>query len=75
MSGFRISIFFNFYSKIYLLIFLVMARSTCGILYGHKEVNIKEQFAYFLSDVGYAEVFIRFGFIGLFYILMFLRAS
>ncbi|MGF4432783.1 hypothetical protein ACQF52_17030 [Klebsiella pneumoniae] len=45
-------------------------------LYGHKEVNIKEQFAYFLSDVGYAEVFIRFGFIGLFlYILMFLRAA
>lgn len=33
-------------------------------LYGVKEVTIMEQLAYYMSDVGYAELFIRFGIIG-----------
>lgn len=34
-------------------------------LYGVKEVSIMEQLAYYMSDVGYAELFIRFGIIGM----------
>ncbi|HCD2558789.1 TPA: hypothetical protein NBL01_005706, partial [Klebsiella pneumoniae] len=26
--------------------------------YGLKEINIREQFSYFMSDVGYAEIFV-----------------
>lgn len=45
-------------------------------LFGHRELNLKDQFAYFVSDVGYAEVFVRFGLAGLaIYILIFLRAT
>lgn len=44
--------------------------------YGLKEINIREQFSYFMSDVGYAEIFVRFGISGiLLYIIIFTRAA
>lgn len=44
--------------------------------YGLKEISIKEQFSYFMSDVGYAEIFVRFGILGvLSYLFIFWRAA
>ncbi|WP_434662558.1 hypothetical protein ACMYSL_10105 [Klebsiella sp. MISC125] len=44
--------------------------------YGLKEINIRERFAYFMSDVGYAEIFVRFGILGLsLYLLVFVRVA
>lgn len=44
--------------------------------YGLKEISIREQFSYFMSDVGYAAIFVRFGIAGLFlYMFIFIKAA
>ncbi|HCT9758124.1 TPA: hypothetical protein OUD47_005320, partial [Klebsiella pneumoniae] len=44
--------------------------------YGLKEISIREQFSYFMSDVGYAAIFVRFGVIGLLlYLFVFVKAA
>lgn len=44
--------------------------------FGLKEISIREQFSYFMSDVGYAAIFVRFGVIGLvLYLFVFVKAA